>query len=145
MVAGGGSRGAPAGTSGGGVGGGGGGGGGSGRLRAGGGGGGCSMAGRAGHGAGQHAVPSRPPGHGAQALANVGGGGGHGDRIHEVNGNTAELQGAHAAAAARGAADDGARAQGFGQVICDLGQRISRAAGHDEFAGAQQFFGLAPF
>src|SRR5437588_7999086 len=96
-----------------------------------------------GHGAGQSAVPAGAAG--AHLFADIGGGGGDGDGIHEVNGNTAEMQGAHPTSAARRAADDGAWSQRFRQVIGYLGQRMSRAADHDELAGAQQFFGLAPF
>ena len=55
------------------------------------------------------------------------------------------MQRAHAAGAARSAADDGARTQRFRQMVGHLGQRISRAADHDELAGAQQGFWLAPF
>src|SRR5438309_6224085 len=55
------------------------------------------------------------------------------------------MQGAHATSAARSAADDGPRTQRWRQMIGYLGQRMSRAADHDELAGAQQFFGLAPF
>src|SRR5438552_7493277 len=98
-----------------------------------------------GHGAGQYAYASLPPGHGAQTLADIGGGGGNGNRIHEVNGNTAEMQRAHPTSAARSAADDGARTLRFRQMIGDLGQRVAGTADHDELAGAQQFFWLAPF
>ena len=95
-----------------------------------------------GDGAGKHAVPSWAAG--AQLFADLSGRDGDGDRIHEVNGNTAEMQSADAASSARGAADDGARAQRGRQVVGDLRQRISRAADHNELASAQQFFRLAP-
>src|SRR5437588_40573 len=62
-----------------------------------------------GHGAGKHAVPACAAG--AQLFADLGGGSWDGDRTHEVNGNTAEMQGAHATASARSTADDGARAR----------------------------------